>query len=125
MSLDVYLEGPVETVDCRCPDCENVHSRQVQPCYFRQNITHNLLAMAEEAGVRDACWYPEDIGAFKAAQLVPLLEAGLAKLKAEPEKMKKHDAGNGWGVYEHFVPWVASYLAACKEYPEADVRVSR
>ncbi len=32
---------------------------------------------------------------------------------------------NGWGTYKNFVPWVAKYLAACEEYPDADVSVSR
>jgi len=32
---------------------------------------------------------------------------------------------NGWGLYEDFVPWIERYLAACEEYPEAIIRVSR
>jgi hypothetical protein len=56
---------------------------------------------------------------------VPLLEAGLAKLKADPAHFAKFNAENGWGLYEHFVPFVENYLAACKEHPEAEVSVSR
>ena len=34
-------------------------------------------------------------------------------------------ATNGWGMYEHFVPFVEKYLEACKEYPDAVIEVSR
>lgn len=31
----------------------------------------------------------------------------------------------GWGLYEHFVPFVEKYLRACIENPDAFVSVSR
>lgn len=107
MSLDVYLtkEAPCEV--------------------YTSNITHNLGAMAEEAGIYKHLWRPEELNITKAAQLVEPLAAAVALMKADPERFKKHDAKNGWGLYEHFVPFVEQYLAACREHPEADVRVSR
>lgn len=125
MSLDVYLQGPAEEVGCTCSTCWHTHTREIRATVFEQNITHNLGAMAAAAGIYKACWRPEEIGVTTAAQLIPLLEAGLAKLKANPEEMKKHEAKNGWGLYEHFVPWVEKYLAACREFPDAHVEVSR
>ncbi len=92
---------------------------------YTDNITHNLAKMATAAGLYDACWRPEEAGITKAAQLIPLLQAGLAKLKAEPAKYQQYDAPNGWGTYKQFVPWVERYLAACRDNPEADVSVSR
>jgi len=112
MSLDVYLMGipppPPEPI-----------------ALFQSNITHNLGEMAKAAGIYQACWRPEEIGVIKAAQLIPLLTAGLAKLEADPEHFKTFDAPNGWGTYKHFVPWVRDYLHACKEFPDADVQASR
>jgi len=107
VSLDVYLEvtKPTEV--------------------YWTNITHNLGAMAEAAGIYGALWRPDEHGLVKAYQLIPILEKGLADLKARPEHFKTFDAPNGWGTYIHFVPWVEKYLEACKENPEADVRVSR
>ena len=32
---------------------------------------------------------------------------------------------NGWGLYEHFVPWIERYLAACIANPDSIVTVSR
>lgn len=107
MSLDVYLEvtKPTEV--------------------YWANITHNLNVMADAAGIYGALWRPDEHGLMKAGQLVPILEKGLADLKARPEYFKTFDAPNGWGTYIHFVPWVEKYLEACKENPDADVRVSR
>lgn len=92
---------------------------------YSANITHNLTEMADAAGIYKACWHPDEIGVTRARQLIPLLEAGLAKLVADPKHYSKFDAPNGWGTYEHFVPWVARYLEACRAHPEAEVRVSR
>lgn len=92
---------------------------------YSANITHNLGKMAEEAGIYEALWRPEEIGCTKAAQLVPLLRDGLAKLRANPAHYEQFNAANGWGLYEHFVPFVAKYLAACEANLDADVSVWR
>ena len=107
MSLDVYLTAtrPVEV--------------------YESNITHNLNKMAMEAGIYEALWRPEEIGITHAEQLIEPLTEGLAKLKADPDHYQKFNSPNGWGMYEHFVPFVEDYLNACKENPDAEVNVSR
>lgn len=107
MSLDVYLTElrPVEV--------------------FEANITHNLNKMADEAGIYEALWRPEDLKINKAVELIPLLEKGLELLKSDEKRFRKFDAANGWGRYEHFVPFVEKYLEACRESPGAEVSVSR
>lgn len=92
---------------------------------FDANITHNLGEMADKAGIYKACWRPEEIGATKASDILPLLEKGYADMKARPEYYKKFDSPNGWGLYVHFLPWVEEYLKACKKYPDAIIEVSR
>jgi len=92
---------------------------------YTSNITHNLSLMADEAGIYKHLWRPEEIGITKAEQLVQPLEEGLKLLKSDPERFRKFNAPNGWGVYENFVEFVEGYLAACKEYPDATVEVSR
>ncbi len=120
MSLDVYLnrkrylsydEGKTYTED----------NEQV----YWANITHNLNKMADEAGIYEALWRPEEIGKTKASEIVELLEKGLTDLKARPEHFEKFNSPNGWGMYENFVPFVEKYLEACKEYPDAIIEVSR
>jgi len=107
MSLDVCLE-------------------RVQPTVvYSSNITHNLGDMAQAVGIYMCLWRPDEMGIGHASQLIPLLQDGLQKLKGDPEKYKKYNATNGWGVYEQFVLWVEEYLKACEDYPDAAVRVSR
>lgn len=92
---------------------------------YSANITHNLGKMAREAGIYEYLWRPEEIGITKAAQLIGPLEEGLALLKRETDHFKQFNAPNGWGMYEHFVPFVERYLEACRENPDADVSANR
>ncbi len=112
---------------------------------FSANITHNLGKMAAEAGIYEALWRPhrlkpdynapeddytaemrfENTCVTKASEIVPIVEKGLADMIARPSHYKQFDADNGWGKYKDFLPWVANYLEACKEYPNAIIEVSR
>ena len=92
---------------------------------FSANITHNLGKMAEEAGLYEALWRPEEIGVTLAGYLVAQLSAGLSALKADPEKYKRFNPENGWGNYEGLVKFVEEYLDACENSPDATVRVCR
>lgn len=111
MSLDVYLN----TTDIDGNDMG----------VYDANITHNLGKMAQEAGIYKALWRPEEEGWKTAKDITPILEKGLADLKKRPDLYKKFNAENGWGLYEHFVPFVEEYLEACKKYPSAIIEVSR
>ena len=107
MSLDVYLSvvQPVEI--------------------YEANITHNLGGMAKAAELYTVLWRPEEREIALAWQLVEPLKAGLAALKADPEKFRAMNPTNGWGAYENLVKFVEEYLAACEANPDAEVRVSR
>jgi hypothetical protein len=92
---------------------------------YSANITHNLIGMAEEAGIYKHLWRPEEIGITKARQLIEPLSIGVALMKREPDRFIALNPANGWGSYENFVPWIERYIAACCEFPEAEVSVSR
>jgi len=103
-----------------------VYLTVVKPCeVYSGNITHNLGKMATEAGIYQHLWRPEELGIKFADDLIEPLTKGLELLKSDPERFKKFDSPNGWGMYIHFVPFVENYLNACKENPEATVEVSR
>jgi len=149
MSLDVYLtlEGyiqPQEPVICirengrnrritclewnmRFPDREPVRfiPPPGDPTVFSANITHNLNAMAKEAGIYVHLWRPEEIGISRAEQLIVPLRQGLAVLEARPEHFRKLNPVSGWGDYDGLVEFVRDYLEACERYPDASVSVSR
>jgi len=89
------------------------------------NITHNLNTMAGHAGIYKYLWRPDEIGVTKARELIEPLRAGLRDLTERPTYFEGFNAENGWGKYEHFVPFVAKYLEACIAHPDARVNVSR
>lgn len=115
MSLDAGLYVTRVTAD----------GEVVRDFVFDQNITHNLAPMARAAGIYEACWRPEEHGYETAADILPVLEAGLAKLRADPQHYMQYDSPNGWGLYRNFVPWVERYVDACREYPNARIDVCR
>ena len=105
MSLDVYLHQPA------CDKCGQRASGG-----YSANITHNLNRMAEEAGIYQHLWRPEEVAITHARQLIEPLRAGIALMKADPERFIAFEPANGWGRYIHFVPWLERYLAACEMY---------
>ena len=107
MSLDFYLKDTGGTY------------------LFHAKITHNLNKMADAAGIYKVLWRPEEIEVEFAAQVVPILREGLCKLVSDPAYYKQLDSPNGWGLYEHFVPFCIEVLEACQANPDAIVEVSR
>jgi hypothetical protein len=112
---------------------------------YSGNITHNLGEMAGEAGIYEALWRPHKLKegynipendhhaeyeyecstTTLSAEIIPIIEKGLKFLKNRPKYFEKFNSPNGWGMYEHFVPFVENYLNALKEYPEAEIIISR
>lgn len=119
MSLDVTLT--LNQYDC--PHCSG--KGKLDHEVFSANITHNLVSMANAAGIYKHLWRPEELGLYTAHELIEPLEKGLADMKVRPEHYKTFNAENGWGLYENFVPWIESYLNACKANPHAKISVSR
>lgn len=112
---------------------------------YETNITHNLGKMAGKAGIYEALWRPHRLKAdynipendhnaeyeyeskshTEAREIISIVEKGLADLRKRPDYYKQFSAENGWGTYEQFVPWVAKYLNALKEYPNAKIECGR
>jgi hypothetical protein len=92
---------------------------------YSRNITHNLGTMAAEAGIYECLWRPDEHGITYARQIIEPLSAGLALLATEKRRFEQFNSPNGLGTWEHFVPFCADYLQACRDNPDATVRVSR
>lgn len=120
MSLDVTLYNK-EIIKCECGIKHEFEGEEV----FSANITHNLGTMASNAGIYKHLWRPEELNITTAKELIDPLKKGLADMKKRPKYYKQFNATNGWGLYEHFIPWIEDYLNACIEYPESKIYVSR
>lgn len=107
MSLDVYLTD------------------QDGNCVYSANITHNLNKMAQAVGIYACLWRPDENGIERASQIIEPLRLGLADMVAKPSHYEQFDSPNGWGRYDHFLPFCVRYLEACIAHPEATVRISR
>lgn len=112
---------------------------------FSRNITHNLNRMAEEAGIYEALWRPhrlkpdyniqddehkaesefESKSVTYAKDIIEIVRKGLHELIERPTYYEQFNSSNGWGTYKHFLPFVAIYLEALKQYPNAVVKVDR
>ncbi len=122
MSLDFYLEGEERDHAHRCSECWQEHTIRRKPTLFETNITHNLGGMFEEAGVYNILWRGDGM---VAGEVLTKLKAALDLMEAEPERFKKHDSPNGWGLYIHAVPWLRGIVEACKNHPHATISCSR
>lgn len=125
MSLYIYLTGKTTTVQCECRHCGNEHQREDTEEFFAANITHNLGRMAEQAGIYQHLWRPKELDITKAQQLVGPLTTGLALMLKDPERFQAYNSPNGWGMYEHFIPWLRRLLEACEAHPDAELISSR
>jgi len=115
MSLDFSLVRKGNYVD----------GEEFQSEVFTANITHNLGKMAEAAGIYNPLWRPDENGFEHAKDIIDILEKGLIELENNPEKYRKYDSENGWGLYIHFVPFVEKVINACKEFPESTINACR
>jgi hypothetical protein len=122
MSLDIYLNPPQHHT---CPHCGGTITIASDEFGFSQNITHNLGAMAEAAGLYRLLWHPEENDIVTARQLIEPLRNGIQAMRDDPAKFQAYNSLNGWGLYENFLPWLESLLAACEKMPDYLVEASR
>lgn len=92
---------------------------------FSANVTHNLAAMAQEAGLYNVLWRPTENDFNVGGDAILALERGLELLKTEPDRFKALNPENGWGSYDVFVRFVEQVLEACRENRDAQISVSR
>jgi hypothetical protein len=122
MSLWFYLEGPAQTVDCECERFGHSHKATKQDSSFDRNITHNLHAMFNEAGVGDILWHGDG---QVAGDVLPKLEAARVLMQKEPTRFEAFNAKNGWGMYEHALSFLNDVIRGCENNPTHTIRCSR
>lgn len=113
MSLDIWLWAEVDLGGPEGPHKITLADK---------NITHNLVGMWRCAGVYDALYQSEG---KKAADILPALEVGVDFMLENETECRKYDASNGWGCYEHALPFLQEMVEACRNFPKARIGVSR
>lgn len=88
---------------------------------FDINVTHNLVPMWKEAGVYDCLYNSERL---TPAMILPILEIGLAYMKAQPERFKALNPSNGWGSYENAIGVLEAIISACRQHPKSKIEIS-
>lgn len=84
-------------------------------------VTYNFSAMHGRAGVYEAL---RDTGAT-AGEVVKVLEAGLAHVRANPHIYDELARANGdWGTRKQFEMQLAEMAARCRRYPKTKIRAS-
>lgn len=111
MSLDFILQGQA------CEHC----GRGAEPLFEWMGITHNLVPMAQEAGIYECLWRPDEHGFTKASHVAQVLEPAIANMEKTPERFRALNPENDWGTYEGFMAALHSIAAACRKHPEAEV----
>lgn len=119
MSLDFNLDEPHT-----CQNCGK-HSGAPDPNAFWINITHNLGKMANEAGIYECLWRPDEHKYVTASDIIEKLKFGLSDLIARPDHFKQFNPDNNWGNYSNLVESVARILVHCQNNPQAIIRVYR
>ena len=131
-TIPIRLDGATKLItrkvwDTLYPGREPVEMQrdETSTCVYSANITHNLGAMAQEAGIYYPLWRPEEVGITEADQLIAPLQAGLDTLHANPALFMLFNRPNGWGTLESLISFTQGYLDACIRWPHAKIRVSR
>lgn len=88
---------------------------------FSGYATHNLIEMAQKAGLYIPMWHPDRLSITKAEQMIPYLKTGLFYLLDNKEKLEALNPPNGWGTYNGFLDMVWNYLRACSFHPDGEI----
>jgi hypothetical protein len=136
-------ELSAEEARVRYPDAVIEERKYYTDCVYDWNITHNLVEMAEAAGLYKPLWRPymllpewddsagideyefEQGHTVLAKDIMGYIAIGYSKLISDPEHYKTFNPSNGWGSYEGLVEFTYTYLKACVDNPLAIVKVDR
>lgn len=97
-----------------CPTCGCV------AVSWSSDPTWNLGDMFREAGFEPGSDSP--LHGKPAKEVLPIAEAALAAMKAEPERFKRHNPENGWGSYDSLLTWYEDFIQVLRCDPEAVFR---
>lgn len=84
------------------------------------NMTSNVGPMWRKAGADLAEFEGKNAGA-----MVPVLDAAIGRMQANPDEYRTLNPSNGWGSYEGCLEFLQELRAEFSAHPNATVRVWR
>jgi hypothetical protein len=94
---------------------------------FNINITHNLNAIANKAGVYDCLWRPEEFNIRKASDIQEKVHSAIVELEENGDAYAYIELTpkNKWGTIDGFIKQLKLIYKACVEYPNAKLSAHR
>lgn len=92
---------------------------------YTRYVTHNLGKMAQELGIYEYLWRPDEIGVVQAKQLIKPLGVAIDNIRDRKAHYRTFNPPNGFGTMEGFIDFMIDYLKACRTYPNAFVDACR
>lgn len=89
------------------------------------SIGGGLWRMAEQGGFYGYVWRPEEMGVTKASQMAVHLRRAIAWMESHRGDAPMFSGMGGPGSHAELLQSLREYLAACEEFPDADIEVSR
>lgn len=92
---------------------------------YTRYVTHNLGKMAQELGIYEYLWRPEEVGVVQAKQLIKPLGVAIDNIRDRKAHYRTFNPPNGFGTMDGFIDFMIDYLKACRTYPNAFVDACR
>lgn len=107
MELDIYLKEIIQTT------------------VYSDSITHNVVPMAQKAGIYRMVWRPEEAGISVAKELIDPLEKAVKDMINNRGDYVALSPANSLVSYEEFLGFLVRLADNCKRNPQASVTASR
>ncbi len=140
MSLDIYLTVPREksraeqAIDLLRANgfdefADELYARHSEDCGPNRvsslSIPSALWRMAEQGGFYGYVWRPEQMRVTKSSQMAVHLRRAIAWMESHRGDAPVFSGMGGPGGHARLLQSLREYLAACEEFPDADIEVSR
>lgn len=86
------------------------------------NLTYNLSPMLRAAGFpgwQETVGRLAEVQPVTAKRVLPVFDAVLAELRADPDRYRAMNPENGWGSYDQAVRTLDDFVEAIRPHPDA------
>lgn len=88
---------------------------------YSSNITYNIRAMLEEAGL---CKSLNEFNGKTCRDLWPVFFTAHHAIYFEPDRVRAKESSNGWGTFKDMVPWFTELYEAVLTHRSGVIEIS-